>query len=126
MALDARTGRPKWDVEMGKVEDNLSGTAPPLAVGDKVFLGIAGGDFPSRAFVDAYDARTGKRLWRFYTVPAAGEKGAETWLGRSNETGGGGHLDERLLRPRDEDRLLGHGQSLSRLRWRLPPRRQPV
>jgi glucose dehydrogenase len=59
VALDARTGRPKWDVEMGKVEQNLSGTAPPLAVGDKVFIGIAGGDFPSRAFIDAYDARSG-------------------------------------------------------------------
>lgn len=88
VALDARTGRPKWDVEMGKVEENLSGTAPPLAVGDKVFLGIAGGDYPSRGFIDAYDARSGKRLWRFYTIPGAGDQGAETWLGKSNETGG--------------------------------------
>jgi alcohol dehydrogenase (cytochrome c) len=88
VALDARTGRPKWDVEMGKVEQNLSGTAPPLAVGTKVFIGIAGGDFPSRAFIDAYDARSGKRLWRFYTIPGTGEQGAETWLGKSNETGG--------------------------------------
>ena len=88
VALDARTGRPKWDVEMGKVEQNLSGTGPPLAIGNKVVIGIAGGDYPSRGFIDAYDARNGRRLWRFYTIPGAGDRKAETWLGNSNETGG--------------------------------------
>ncbi|MCW5980708.1 MAG: PQQ-dependent dehydrogenase, methanol/ethanol family [Bryobacteraceae bacterium] len=87
-ALDARTGRVRWDVEMGKVEDNLSATGPPLVVGDMVIVGIAGGDYPSRCFIDAYDAASGKRLWRFYTVPAPGEPGAETWSGDAWQRGG--------------------------------------
>lgn len=89
VAIDARTGRPRWDVEIGKVADNLSATSPPLIVGNKVVVGVAGGDYPSRCFLDAYDAESGKRLWRFYTVPAAGEKGSETWTADSWERGGG-------------------------------------
>ncbi|MBL8292601.1 MAG: PQQ-binding-like beta-propeller repeat protein, partial [Bryobacterales bacterium] len=90
VALNARDGRVRWDVEMGKVEDNLSGTAPPLVVGNKVIVGIAGGDYPSRCFIDAYDATSGARLWRFYTTAGDGEKGRETWGGDSWKIGGGG------------------------------------
>jgi alcohol dehydrogenase (cytochrome c) len=89
VALDATTGRPLWDVEIGKVEDNLSATSPPMVVGDKVVVGIAGGDYPSRGFLDAYDAASGRRRWRFYTVPAPGEPGSETWTAESWERGGG-------------------------------------
>ena len=53
---------------MGKVKDNLSATSPPLVVGDKVIVGMAGGDFPARGFIDAYHAKTGERLWRFWTI----------------------------------------------------------
>lgn len=90
VALDAQTGRVRWDVVIGRVEDNLAATSPPLVVGDKVVVGIAGGDYPSRCFVDAYDATTGKRLWRFYTTPEKGEPAAATWKGASHEVGGGG------------------------------------
>jgi alcohol dehydrogenase (cytochrome c) len=89
VAIDAHSGRVKWDVELGKVDDNLNAKQPPLIVGNKLIIGIAGGDSPSRGFIDAYDAATGKRLWRFYTVPAAGEKGVETWEGDSYRIGGG-------------------------------------
>jgi alcohol dehydrogenase (cytochrome c) len=89
VAIDAHSGRVKWDIELGRVEDNLNAKQPPLIVGNKLIIGIAGGDSPSRGFIDAYDAATGKRLWRFYTIPAAGEKGAETWEGHSNKIGGG-------------------------------------
>ena len=89
VALDAQTGRVRWDVEMGRVEDNLSATSPPLIAGGKVVAGIAGGDFPSRGFVDAYDPLSGARLWRFYTVPAKGEPAAATWSEKSHEIGGG-------------------------------------
>ncbi len=89
VALDARTGRVRWDVEIGRVEDNLSATSPPLIAGGKVVVGIAGGDFPSRCFLDAYDPVTGVRLWRFYTVPAKGEPAASTWSEKSHEIGGG-------------------------------------
>ena len=89
VALNARDGRVRWDVEVGKVEDNISITSPPLVAGNKIVTGMAGGDYPSRGFIDAYDAGTGKRLWRFYTVPAEGEPGVETWSGDSWKTGGG-------------------------------------
>jgi alcohol dehydrogenase (cytochrome c) len=89
VALNARDGRVRWDVEVGKVDDNVSITSPPLVAGNKIITGMAGGDYPSRGFIDAYDADTGKRLWRFYTVPAEGEPGVETWSGDSWKTGGG-------------------------------------
>jgi alcohol dehydrogenase (cytochrome c) len=50
------------------VEDNLSATSPPLAIDGKVVVGMAGGDFPARGFIDAYDALTGSRAWRFHTT----------------------------------------------------------
>jgi alcohol dehydrogenase (cytochrome c) len=90
VALDAHTGRVQWDVEVGKPKDNLSIKSVPLVVKDKVLVGIAGGDFPSRGFIDAYDASSGARAWRFYTIPAPGEPAAETWGGDSHKIGGGG------------------------------------
>ena len=90
VAIEARTGRVRWDVEVGKPEDNLSIKSVPLVVKDKVLVGVAGGDFPSRGFIDAYDAATGKRAWRFYTIPDKGEPGSETWGSDSYKTGGGG------------------------------------
>ncbi|MBK9166553.1 MAG: PQQ-dependent dehydrogenase, methanol/ethanol family [Bryobacterales bacterium] len=89
VALDARTGRVKWDVEVGRVEENHSCTGPPLVVGDRVIVGMAGGDYATRGFIDAYDAGSGKRLWRFWTIPGPGEKGNDTWSGDSWKTGGG-------------------------------------
>ena len=47
-------------------------TMAPLVVKDKVIVGISGGDYPTRGFLDAYDPATGTRIWRFYTVPGAG------------------------------------------------------
>ena len=89
VALEAETGRVKWDVELGKAKDNLNAKQPPLIVGDRLFVGIAGGDSASRGFIDAYHAESGERLWRFYTVPGPGEPGNETWSGDSWKTGGG-------------------------------------
>ncbi len=88
VAIEAGTGRVRWDIELGKEKDNLNAKQPPLVVGDKLFIGIAGGDRPSRGFIDAYEAETGKRLWRFYTVPGEGEPGVATWSGDSWKTGG--------------------------------------
>lgn len=81
VAMDAQTGRVRWDVEIGQVEENVSATSPPLVVDDKVIVGMAGGDYESRGFIDAYQAETGKRLWRFYTV--SGQGGGATWLNGS-------------------------------------------
>jgi alcohol dehydrogenase (cytochrome c) len=88
VALDIRTGDVIWDVPRADAAAGYSGTAAPLAVGDKVMIGIAGGEFGIRGFVDAYDAETGERVWRFHTVPAPGEPGSDTWSGDSWRTGG--------------------------------------
>ena len=56
--------------------------AAPLVVKDKVIVGNSGGDLPTRGFIDAYDAKTGKRVWRFYTIPGAGRAGQRDVVGR--------------------------------------------
>jgi alcohol dehydrogenase (cytochrome c) len=88
VALDMRTGRVRWDVEVADYKAAYSITAAPLAVKDKVIVGIAGAEYGIRGFLDAYDAKTGARAWRFYTVPGPGEPGNETWSGDSWKTGG--------------------------------------
>jgi alcohol dehydrogenase (cytochrome c) len=89
IALDARAGRVLWNKEIADPSLNYTATGAPLAVKDKVIAGIAGGEGGIRGFLDAYDARTGERVWRFWTIPAPGEPGAETWEGESWRFGGG-------------------------------------
>ena len=79
LALDRRTGKLVWDQTVDDFKVGYAITQAPLIVKDKVIIGIAGGDIPTRGFVDAYDPKTGSRIWRFYTIPAAGEPGSETW-----------------------------------------------
>lgn len=83
VALDAKTGNVVWDVEVSTAKSGHSITAAPLVIKDKVIVGIAGGEFGVRGFLDAYDAKSGKRVWRFWTVPVRGEPGIETWAGDS-------------------------------------------
>jgi alcohol dehydrogenase (cytochrome c) len=64
-------------------------TSPPLVLEDRLIVGVAGGEYPLRGFLEAYDF-SGKRLWRFNTIPGPGEAGHETWKGDSWKTGGGG------------------------------------
>jgi len=89
VALDAGRGTVRWDVEVGDPAAGYSLTSAPLAVKDMVVIGSAGGEYATRGFIDAYDAATGKRRWRFYTIPAASEAGSETWSGDSWRSGGG-------------------------------------
>ena len=89
LALDRLTGRKVWDVTMGEVKDGYSATGAPLAIGDLVLSGVAGGEEGARGFVDAYRVSDGERVWRYYTVPLRGEKGAETWIGSAIEHGCG-------------------------------------
>ncbi|PYN37853.1 MAG: PQQ-dependent dehydrogenase, methanol/ethanol family [Candidatus Rokuibacteriota bacterium] len=88
VALDGRTGTVVWDVAVGDPQAGYSITGAPLAVKGNVIVGVGGGEFGIRGFLDAYDATTGKRAWRFYTVPAPGERVHETWSGASWKTGG--------------------------------------
>ncbi len=79
VALDRRTGAVIWDAVVGDLKNANAITAAPLVVKNKVIIGVAGGDFSSRGYIDAYDARTGERVWRFNTIPNPGEPGSETW-----------------------------------------------
>jgi quinohemoprotein ethanol dehydrogenase len=71
VALDAKTGLPVWDVQTTDPSQPYTITGAPRVVKDKVIIGNGGADFGVRGYVSAYDAATGKRVWRFYTVPAS-------------------------------------------------------
>lgn len=88
VALDARTGRVRWDVPVADPKLAYSLTAAPLAIRDKIIVGVAGAEYGVRGFLDAYDAKTGRRVWRFWTTPGPGEPGNETWSGDSWKYGG--------------------------------------
>jgi alcohol dehydrogenase (cytochrome c) len=79
LALDMKTGTVVWDVVLADYKIGYSATLAPLVIKDKVIVGISGSDYPTRGFLDAYDPKTGARIWRLYTVPGAGEPGSETW-----------------------------------------------
>ncbi len=89
VALDRKSGALVYDVAVDDFRKGYTGTAAPLVVKDKVIVGIAGAEFGVRGFLDAYDAETGARAWRFWTVPEPGQSGSETWAGQSWEHGGG-------------------------------------
>ena len=90
IATDKNTGRVAWETTFADTpEVNL--TSAPLPVRDKIMVGAAGGDNGVRDWMAGLDAKTGKLLWRTYTVPAPGEPGSETWKDKNNawRTGGG-------------------------------------
>lgn len=89
LCLDARSGNLIWDVAYADWNKNYGATSAPLVVKDKVLVGTSGGDDGVRGFVAAYDALTGKLAWRFWTIPAPGEFGAESWPADSYLHGGG-------------------------------------
>ena len=90
LALDMRTGGVAYDVTLADYKLGYSATVAPLVVKGKVIVGVAGGDFSSRGFIDAYDAQTGERAWRFYTVPLPGEPGGNSWPNEEVALRGGG------------------------------------
>jgi alcohol dehydrogenase (cytochrome c) len=90
IALDMKTGAIVWDTTMQDYTTGYASTIAPIVVKDKVIVGVAGGEFGIRGFIDAYEAQTGKRAWRFYTIPGPGEPGHETWAGDSWKIGGSG------------------------------------
>ena len=89
VALDAQAGIERWSVHVGENPTGHSITAAPLAVDDKVIVGVSGGEAGIRGFLDAYDAKTGKRLWRFYTDPSAGRTRQRDAGPATAGTGGG-------------------------------------
>jgi quinohemoprotein ethanol dehydrogenase len=99
VALDAATGKPVWESRVAYPQDQYTLTMAPRMAKGKVIVGVSGAEYPVRGFVDAYDANTGQRAWRFYTVPGdpskpfendAMRKAAATWSGDWYKMGGGG------------------------------------
>jgi len=91
VALNVNDGTVRWESPVADGSKGYSITMAPLVVKDKVIVGVSGSEYPTRGFIDAYNARTGDREWRFYTVPAPGEAGSETWpTAAAMAIGGGG------------------------------------
>jgi alcohol dehydrogenase (cytochrome c) len=90
VSVDAKSGRQLWNVAVAgaRPEAGYTITVAPLVVKDMIIAGPAGGDFGVRGFIAAYEPKTGKELWRFYTVPGPGQPGHESWSGASWEHGG--------------------------------------
>jgi quinohemoprotein ethanol dehydrogenase len=111
-ALNAETGKPIWEARVAYSQDEYTITMAPRIANGKVIVGISGGDHPKRGFFDAYDAITGQRLWRFYTIPgdpskpfenAAMRKAAETWDPNAWKLGGGGAVWDGIAYDPDTD-----------------------
>ena len=79
VALDAKTGKLIWNVTVENNANAYSITSPPLPVKNMVITGAGGGEYPTRGFIAAYAADTGKLVWKHYTIPAKGETGYDTW-----------------------------------------------
>lgn len=107
VALDALTGKVKWKAKNGDPKKGATGTAAPMVVKDKVYVGISGGEFGVRGHFTAYDAKTGKRVWRGYSMgpdsdtlidpaktthlgkPVGKNSSTKTWKGDQWKIGGG-------------------------------------
>lgn len=101
VALDAKTGRELWRVQAADPKQGYSMTVAPLVADGVVITGISGAEFGTRCFIDGWDAKTGKHLWRRYTTALPGEKGGDTWPGDTASRGGGstwltGSFDPKL------------------------------
>ena len=124
IALDAKTGKPIWSVQTTDTSRPYTITGAPRVFGDKVVIGNGGAEFGVRGFVTAYDQATGRKIWRFYTVPGDpnGEPDGEvsddilktaampTWFGKWWEVGGGGTVwDAIVYDPELNNLYLGVG-----------------
>ncbi|MBI1788367.1 MAG: PQQ-dependent dehydrogenase, methanol/ethanol family [Acidobacteria bacterium] len=93
VALDAKTGNKIWETAVDDYHKGYSITHAPLALDGKIIVGVTAGECGNNGFVDAYDAATGKRLWRFWAIPRKDDpehaRARATWSGNSADSGGG-------------------------------------
>ncbi|MCX7061946.1 MAG: PQQ-dependent dehydrogenase, methanol/ethanol family [Gammaproteobacteria bacterium] len=90
VALDGATGKVLWNQQLIGADIGYAMTLAPLVVKGKVIVGVSGGEYGGRGFIEALDAGTGKRVWKTYTIPAPNEPGGDTWPKDAYKTGGGG------------------------------------
>jgi quinohemoprotein ethanol dehydrogenase len=111
-ALDADTGKVVWEARVAYPQDQYTITMAPRIAKGKVIVGVSGAEYPVRGFFDGYDAKTGQRAWRFYTVPGdpskpfeneAMKKAAATWEGDFWKLGGGGTVWDGVAYDPDAD-----------------------
>jgi quinohemoprotein ethanol dehydrogenase len=79
VAIDRANGTLAWSIQAERWQEQFSITAAPLYVDGMVIIGFAGGDRGTRSRLKAYDAKDGKLIWTFYTIPGPGEPGHDTW-----------------------------------------------
>jgi len=112
VALNAETGKPVWESRVAYPQNNYTITMAPRIAKGKVIIGVAGGEFPTRGFFEAHDAKTGQFIWRFYTVPGDPSKpfenddmrrAAATWDPEGLKMGGGGSVWDGMSYDSDAD-----------------------
>lgn len=131
VALDAATGKVIWDKLTVDPNYRYTITGAPRVVKGKVIIGNGGAEMGVRGYVSAYDAETGKMVWRFYTVPGDPskpfespilEKAAKTWTGEWWKLGGGGTVWDSIVYDPELDLLyigVGNGSPWNQ-RFRSP------
>ncbi|MEJ0038236.1 MAG: PQQ-dependent dehydrogenase, methanol/ethanol family [Gammaproteobacteria bacterium] len=106
IAIDQKTGKEVWSVLTLDHDKPVTSTGAPRIAKGKVIIGNAGGEFGVRGYITAYDGKTGKQLWRFYTVPGDPAEAVEqpimkvaakTWSGNWWDLGGGGTVWDGLI-----------------------------
>jgi alcohol dehydrogenase (cytochrome c) len=109
LAIDAKSGKLLWNTEVADASRMFSITMAPNVIKDKVIIGTAGGDMGIRGYIAAFDANTGEEVWRFYTIPAPGEAGNDTWSGESWRTGGAAVWNVAAYDPQTDLAFWGTG-----------------
>jgi quinohemoprotein ethanol dehydrogenase len=120
IALNAKSGAKVWETAtFDPMKDPMSITGAPRVGNGVVFIGQGGGEFHQRGFISGYDAETGKKLWKFYTVPGDPSKGpdgeasddvmamaAATWKGNWWQYGGGGTVWDGMVYDKVNDLII--------------------
>ncbi|HEU0195736.1 MAG TPA: PQQ-dependent dehydrogenase, methanol/ethanol family [Nevskiaceae bacterium] len=89
VALNAKTGKVEWKKQLIAPDVGYAMTVAPLIVGDNVVVGVSGGEYGARGFVEALNTKTGAEAWKTYSIPAPNEPGGDSWPKGAYKTGGG-------------------------------------